>query len=238
MDFLTLKDISERHMTLINPISAEKLLRAGRIIGVRPGQRVIDFGCGVGELLALWGEAFGSGGVGIDVRPTACARAEARLVDRATIVCGKGADFPHDAGSFDVAACVGASFIWPSLAEALGALRRAARPGGHVLLGEPYWRHSLVPPDYGRAERVLTEIELVHAIRAAGLAVGYVMHASRDEWDRYESENWQGLLAWLAENPAHPERDAVAAFLNSSQDDYFRHAREFFGWALFVLHAV
>ena len=44
MNFLDLKDISERYMELVNPICAEKLLRIGQVMGLRPGQRVIDFG--------------------------------------------------------------------------------------------------------------------------------------------------------------------------------------------------
>lgn len=50
MNFLELKDISERYMELVNPISAEKLLYVGRVIGLRSGQRVINFGCGYGEM--------------------------------------------------------------------------------------------------------------------------------------------------------------------------------------------
>jgi hypothetical protein len=63
----------------------------------------------------------------------------------------------------------------------------------------------------------------------------FVARASQDEWDRYERENWQGLLAWLRENPDHPEREQVLDHLRASQDEYFRYGREHFGWAMFVL---
>jgi len=43
-----LKNISERSMELINPTSPEKILMAGRILGLAAGQKVIDFGCGFG----------------------------------------------------------------------------------------------------------------------------------------------------------------------------------------------
>ncbi|MCX6019736.1 MAG: class I SAM-dependent methyltransferase, partial [Chloroflexi bacterium] len=59
MDFLSLKNISERYLEIINPTSREKLLRVGRVAGLQPGQRVIDFGCGYGGVLSLWAQEFG-----------------------------------------------------------------------------------------------------------------------------------------------------------------------------------
>ena len=47
MKFLDLKDISERYMDLLNPTSPEKILKAGQIAGMKPGDRLIDFGCGL-----------------------------------------------------------------------------------------------------------------------------------------------------------------------------------------------
>ena len=58
---------------------------------------------------------------------------------------------------------------------------------------------------------------------------------SRDDWDRYESGNWVGLLRWIEENRNHPERQAVIDRLHNSQDEYFRYGRQYFGWAIYVL---
>ncbi len=78
MKFLDFKDIAERDMELVNPISAEKVIEIGRLAGLAPGKQVIDFGCGYGEALVLTGRScFGSGGVGIDIRSRAV-RAGAR----------------------------------------------------------------------------------------------------------------------------------------------------------------
>src|SRR3972149_11762876 len=82
MNFLDLKDISERDMELLNPTSPEKIIAVGRVLGLREGARVIDFGCGVGGVLALWAQHFGVAGTGIDLRPLACERARQRLAGR------------------------------------------------------------------------------------------------------------------------------------------------------------
>lgn len=240
MDFLALKDISETGMRLINPTSAEKILEAGRVAGLTPGDRVLDMGTGFGETLALWGEAYGVSGVGVDVRPYACERARARLAaaglaERMAIVCGDAAAYAITPAAYRVAACLGATFVWGGFQPTLTHLRAALAPGGSLVIGEPYWRHSYVPPYYGRREQIFTEYELWQQARAAGFDIAAVWHASQAEWDRYESDNWRGLLRWLADNPAHPDRPAVLAHLHDSQAEYFQFAREYFGWALLVL---
>jgi cyclopropane fatty-acyl-phospholipid synthase-like methyltransferase len=90
VDFFGLVNISEQFMTVINPSTPEKIVRAGRVMGLKEGMRVIDFGCGFGEALALWAEQFGISGVGIDIREYACGRARQRLApfgDRFEIAC-------------------------------------------------------------------------------------------------------------------------------------------------------
>ena len=241
MKFLDLKDISERGMELINPTSTEKVLKIGEVAtGGRPC-RVIDFGSGTGEVLALWAEHFDISGVGIDVRPKACERARLKLAqrglsDRIEIACMDGANYPFEPHTFDVAACIGATFIWGGFQPALQRLREAITPTGRLAVGEAYWRVSNVPPDFSRKQTsIWAEYELFHMAWAEGLEVEYVIRASQDDWDRYEAGNWRGLLAWIAENPDHPEKAQVLQHLHESQDEYARLAREYFGWAMYVL---
>ena len=241
MNFLDLKDIAERDMELVNPTSAEKVLTVGRVLGLNAASRVIDFGSGYAEMLTLWAEAFGIAGDGVEIRPLACERARRKLAERGLaerihIHCQSAADYAFTPHSYDVATCLGASFIWGGYSPAVRHLLTAIRPGGYIILGEPYWRTSSIPPDYARAEATIyTEYELLQMTRQAGLDLVTVVRASHDDWDRYESGNWAGLARWLAENPTHPERDQVLDHLRSSQDEYTRLAREYFGWAMLVL---
>ena len=115
MDFLDIKNISERFMDLINPTSPEKVMEVGHAIGLKEGDRVLDIGCGFGELLVLWAEHFGIQGVVVEVRSYACDRAkgkiEARgLSARLEIICQGGAEYPITPRSYDVIACLGATF--------------------------------------------------------------------------------------------------------------------------------
>jgi SAM-dependent methyltransferase len=241
MKFLELKDIAERGLELVNPTTPEKVLAAGQAAGLGSGSRVVDFGCGYGEALALWGARFGISGLGIELREQACLRArrklaEQGLADRIEIVCADAAEYRVEPHAYDLAACIGATFIWGGFAPALAPLKQALRPGGRILVGEPYWRAAAVPPEYSRSQPgIHTEPELLQSVRQSGLELEYVVRASQDDWDRYEAGNWQGLVAWLEENPTHPERAAVLAHLRDSQDEYLRHAREHLGWAIVML---
>ena len=244
MDFFDLKDISERYLEILNPSSQEKILLIGQMAGLKPGQRVIDFGCGFGEPLALWAEHYGISGMGIDIRRYACDRAAQKMIDRGlsqrlTIVCADAATYPIEPQSFDVVACVGAVFIWGDLAKALQHLKAIIKPQGKVIIGEPYWKHSMVPPsDAQRRSSVLSESGIFQVVRAAGFDVEYVVHASADDWDRYEAANWRGLLHWIEENPQHPDRQQVIDHLHESQTEYTQWGREYLSWAMYVLNPV
>ena len=115
-------------------------------------------------------------------------------------------------------------------------MRSALRPGGRLAIGEPYWLSAMVPADYkDRNPDVYFESQLLEMISQEGLELEYVLHASTDDWDRYESENWFGLQRWLEENPEDPERDHVRQQLHAWQSDYLRFGRQYLGWGVYLL---
>jgi ubiquinone/menaquinone biosynthesis C-methylase UbiE len=241
MKFLDLKNISEQFMELVNPTSPEKLIKAGLVVGLKAGDKVIDFGCGFAEPLVLWAERFGISGVGIDIRPYACERAQKKiadrgLADRLQIVCGNAAEYKYPEHSFDLAACIGATFIWSNFAEAVRSMKQFVKPGGKLVIGEAHWLVDVVPEDFRAAQtEITTEVELLRMAHQEGYEFEYVLHSNHDEWDRYEADNWVGLLHWIESNPNHPERQEVIDHLHESQEEYIRHGRMYFGWALYVL---
>lgn len=243
LTFFDLVDISEKYMDIINPSSREKLLKIGSVIGLKPGQRVLDLGCGFGETLALWADVYGINGVGIDIRKAACERAVRKMIDRGLsdrieIVCQDAASYVFEHGSFDAAVCIGATFIWPDgFRDTLQVLSSAVKSSGRLVIGEATWRNSRVPPELALKEKFPTEPELLQIIREEEAELLYVIHASQDDWDRYESDNWYGLIRWLEENPGHPDALQVAQHLHTTQEEYLTVGREFYQWALYALCA-
>ena len=51
----------------LSPISPQKVVAVGHVLGLNERSRVIDFGCGMGEDLCLWSSRFGISGVGIEL---------------------------------------------------------------------------------------------------------------------------------------------------------------------------
>jgi len=243
MQELDFYSIAERYLELINPTSPEKVIEAGKYLGLAQNSRVIDFGCGYGEPLVLWARHFGIVGVGIDVREQAVARARRKMTDngldgRIEIVCARGAEYQFDKEAFDIAICMGASFIWDGFRPTLQALRTAIKPSGKILIGEPYWITDAVPPQYAFRVKIHTELELLDICHCEGFDIAYIIRSNDDDWAHYEAGNWQGLIAWLEENPSHAEKQEVIDWFRKVQDDYFRFGRQYLGFALYILNPI
>ena len=240
MNFLEIKNISDRFMDLINPISPEKIIQVGQAMGLQEGDQVLDMGSGFGELLVLWAEHFGIQGVGVEVRAPACKRAQAKinqrgLSDRLRIVCQNAAEYPIQANRYDAVTCLGATFIWDGFRGAIQNLKPVLRTGGHLVMGEPYWRRSQVPPEIAEQHQIHQEIALLEIIREESMTLKYLVRASESDWDRYESEDWLGLVDWLGNHPDHPDREVIQSHFLKEQEEYLRYGREYIGWAIYVL---
>jgi SAM-dependent methyltransferase len=244
MNFFDLANISERYMELINPSTPEKVLTIGKFLRLKEGTRVIDFGCGYGEVLALWAERFGISGIGIDVREHACNRARKKMCERGfaeriEIVCANAAEYQFEKHAFDVATCIGAPFIWGGYRLTIRTMRDAIHGNGKLVMGESYWLKEHVPPGYAQeGQRVHTEYELLQIAREEGFDFEYMVRASHDDWDTYKADNWYGLVRWIEENPKHPERQEVIDHLHKIQDEYLGYGREYMGWAMYILNSI
>jgi len=241
LDFFNLMSISHRYMELLNPSTTEKIITLGQMLRLKEGSRIIDFGCGCAEPLALWAEKFGVVGTGIDISEDFCDRARKKLTarglsDRIEIVCCGGADYVFEKDAFDAATCIGATFIFGGYRETIQTLKRAVKANGRLGIGETYWQTDQVPPEYA-AKQIGThsEPDLLQMTRDEGFDLECVVRASQDDWDRYYSDNWYGLIRWLEDNPSHPDRRQVLEHLHSDQEEYIRFMRKYMGWAMYAL---
>lgn len=125
---------------IVNPITRRILLAAG----IAPGMRVLDVGCGGGDVSLLISELVGENGhvVGIDRAPLALAAAEAsaRAHSRHNISFreGKPASLSFDQ-SFDAAVGRYVLMFQADPAAMVRDVARKVRPGGIVAFHEPDW---------------------------------------------------------------------------------------------------
>jgi SAM-dependent methyltransferase len=232
--------VAERDHELQNPTSTEKLLDLGRRLRLDSSSRVLDIASGRGGPAILLAREFGCRIDGIEIAPEfhAVAIERARAAGVEEVVAFRLADASREdlpAEGYDVAMCLGASFVWGSLAGTLDALEPVVRPGGHVVVGEPFWRRLPVPEDYEERDGPYTTLEDTVTIMETGsLAVVSTTVASEDDWDRYETLHWRAVEEWLAENAHDPEAAEIRAQHERYKRAYLRHGRDYLGWAIFA----
>jgi SAM-dependent methyltransferase len=232
--------VAERDHEIQNPTSEEKLRLLGERLRLDSGSRVLDIASGRGGPAILLAQEFGCRVEGIEVAPefhaAAVERADtARLAELVSFRLADASQVELEQDAYDVALCLGASFVWGSLAGTLDALEPAVRDGGYVVVGEPYLRAFAVPPEYEEGHGPYTSLEGTVAIVDSGaLRTVAVIDSAVDDWDRYETLHWRAVEEWLAESPDDPDADDIRARHEKYKRAYLRYGRELLGWAIFV----
>ncbi len=232
--------VAERDHEIQNPTSEEKLHLLGQRVRLGPGSRVLDVASGRGGPALLLAREFGCSVRGIEIAPefhaVAVERAAAAgLSELVSFELGDGAAAMLEPGAYDVVMCLGASFVWGGLAGTLDALEPVVRSGGHVVVGEPYWRRLPLPEDYVERDEPFTSLEGTVAILESGdLRVVGMIDSSLDDWDRYETLHWRAVEEWLSENRDDPDAAEIRQRGEHWKHTYLRHGRDHLGWAIFV----
>ncbi|HXY80186.1 MAG TPA: methyltransferase domain-containing protein [Gaiellaceae bacterium] len=230
--------VAERDHELLNPTNPAKIRLLGERLRLGPDSRVVDLACGKAGPALILAESFGCRVLGVERAPEFVADARVRvetagLTDRIEIVEGDAAAFPLEPGTWDAVLCLGASFVWHGLDGTLEALAPAVRPGGNVVVGEPFWRSWPLPAGIDD-DGYLPLRETVARFETAGLALVSLIASSEDDWDTYESLRWRAVEEWLAQHPDDPDAREIRLRHEASRDAYLRYERALFGWAIFV----
>lgn len=237
--------IREGDLRILNPFDAGKLATLGQAVKLRPGTSILDLCSGKGELLCTWARDHGVVGTGVDISTAFTAAAQERaaalgVADRVRFVHGDAAAFVPDE-PVDVAACVGATWIGGGVPGTLEILERSLRPGGMLLVGEPWWR--LDPPDQATVEACHAESRdqfrslpgLVELFSECGWDLVEMVLADQDSWDRYAAAHWLNLRRWLDANPDDELAGELRRELTEEPLRHVRYRREYLGWGVFAL---
>jgi SAM-dependent methyltransferase len=239
--------IREGDLRILNPFSPAKLATLGRVIKLTAGSRLVDFCSGKGELLCTWSRDHGITGTGIDISTVFVAAARARAAELAVPVL-----FEHgDAAAYtapvqaDVVACIGATWIGGGdsdtgrtdgdhIAGTIAILERSLKPGGMMLIGEPY--QLLDPPaEYAQAHEYGPLPDLVAHFGELGWDVVEMVLSNQDDWDRYAAAHWLNIRRWLDANPGDPLWPRMRAELDTDPVRHVRYQRQYLGWGVFAL---
>jgi SAM-dependent methyltransferase len=232
-------EVVERDHDIQNPTSPRKIRLLGNYLRLGPESLVLDVACGKAGPALILAATYGCRIHGIELQAGFVREARARIAEHGyesliEVEEGNAAERPLEPELWDAALCLGAAFVWGTIAEAAAALAPAVRRGGFVAIGEPYWRQWPEPPDRGNRRDVVDLEATVARFEQTGLATTGVISSSDDDWDHYRSLHWRAVEEWLAENPDHADADAIRATNARRQRDYFRFERALLGWAIFV----
>jgi SAM-dependent methyltransferase len=160
-------------------------------------ERVLDVGCGIGQVLYPFVALKGALGVGLDPTARACQMgrdfyAEQVASARVHFVCGMAEELPFPSSTFDVVNC-GLALPYMNNARAIEEVARVLRPGGVFLLRIHHARYYLRDIWQGLLARRL--LSMIHAGRV--LAVGSIYHLTGKQTDTRLFGNETFQTRWL-----------------------------------------
>src|SRR5687767_5405861 len=162
--------------------------------------RVLDVGCGMGQMLYPFIAFRGASGVGLDALAPACDVGHQFYSTRfppgqVSFVHGNAEQLPFPTGSFDLVNC-GLALPYMDNSKVLDEVARVLRPGGVFLLRIHHLRYYL--SDFWQSLISRRLLSMVHAGRV--LAVGGIYHATgkQTETRLFGKETFQ--TRWLLRN--------------------------------------
>lgn len=129
-------DFITRSGAVIRWIEARRLRATAAVLDCRPGHKILDAGCGAGNLME---QLKGLDVTGVDISETLLAQARARTSGQegARVLFGNAEALPFDDDTFDRAVCseILEHVLHPE--AVLAELRRVVKPGGRIVLTVP-----------------------------------------------------------------------------------------------------
>ena len=216
-----------RDLIFNSPLSEE---RADCLIALcHPANRILDLGCGWGELLLRMLEVNpDSHGTGIDSDGVLIERGSDAAIargfqERVSFICS---DATTASERYDLVIAMGVTHIWGTVTEALDFLKDHIEPKGKLLLGTGIWTDTTSD----ELKKVFGELpaveELQNIVIKAGFTIETTEIASMEEWDAFESQ-WRGGLE-ASNDPT------LIAFAAERKEEYEKGYRGILGFCYIV----
>ena len=235
-------DVLHSKQLIMNPMRDEKLSRFCKLLNLSAGSRVVDIGCGKGEFLHRLYAMYSISGYGIDKSPYCiedCKKQKEIRAPDAEIeyLLMDGKDFKSEE-KFDLASCIGASWIWGGIRGTLKALSDLTKPGGLIILGEPYWLKE-PSEEYLRLEGMKREDFHTHRENVLigdelDLTCSYTLASDLEDWDSYEAPHWWAVSEYADAHPDDPDLPDIWEHMRKYRKIYLKYGRDTMGWCIYL----
>jgi cyclopropane fatty-acyl-phospholipid synthase-like methyltransferase len=244
MDIWKYFDITHKKHIVCNPMNKDKLEGLFSLLDIKPNSKVLDIACGKGEPLIRLAELYNISGIGVDISPYHIKDCENKKNERIPnsdikLIEMDGAKYkPENNELFDLTMCIGACFVYGGLIGTIIALKKMTKPGGMIIIGEPYW---LKEPDDEylkmsglKKEEFNSHYKNIDTGEKEGLNCIYTLVSSHDDWDHYETLQWWSAYDYVTVNPDDPDNSELLNKINKAKTEYLLYGRDTLGWAIYV----
>ncbi|HKE67604.1 MAG TPA: class I SAM-dependent methyltransferase [Nocardioidaceae bacterium] len=224
------------------PLSDQRADAISRSLAERQPTRIVDVGCGWGELLIrTLAMAPAASGLGVDTDTRGIERGRANAAKRGV---GDRVDFAVDSATevtdpADVVICVGSDHAYGSQPDALTALHALVHPGGVALVGTGFWERQPTPDEAAAIGMTPDELLDLAGLVDLAIATGFrplaIQTAGRDEWERFESGFLADWETWLMEYGDQPSAADIRSQSDQHRNEWLRGWRDVFGFAYLTL---
>ena len=228
------------------PVSEQKMAQYIETLGLHEEQRVLDVGCGCGEVLIRTIERYGIRGVGIDSSTEFVAEAKRRSNGRVAetrieFVEANAESFDVEPESLDLVMCLGATHAFglgsDAVRNAIEQMKRLTRPNGLLLVADGYMKQPAAP---GYRELLgdsmpddMTHTANVTTGQNLGLIPLGAWTSSVDEWDEFEW-SYQRLVEQRAADAPDDDNVTKRARRREWMDAYLTWGRDTLGYGTYL----
>ncbi|WP_417386818.1 SAM-dependent methyltransferase [Gimesia sp.] len=229
------------------PVSESRMTEILDVLELNAGQRVLDIGCGYGEVLIRLYEQYQITGTGIELSGEHIAEARRRKQGRVPdsqvefIEADAGA-FPFEQSSYALALCLGATHAFAlgsdAYRNALARMIPLVESGGQLLIADGYLKQP-AGPEYRALLGEAIPDEMTHAANVTtGQQLGLVPLAawtsSEQEWDDFE---WRYQRIVERKAREQPEDQGLQEKLQRRREwmqAYLQWGRDTLGYGLYL----
>lgn len=235
-------NVISKELAVYAPLSQPTVDNLIDIIPLNSASRILDIGCGEGEILLRFVNRFSLHATGVDLNPDSLAQAKAKAKQRGLnssvkLIENNAMDMELD-GSFDLIINIGASHACGNFIGLLKTAQKKLKPGGFLLFGERYWKNEPTEEYLGLSETKKSDFSIFNDYMETGADFGFnpawTGRSSEYEWDDYEGKIRLAIVKYLKDRPMDPD---AAAFAKRSRDwykTYLQFGRDCLGFGLFL----
>jgi arsenite methyltransferase len=182
----------------LHPGGEESTRRALELIGLAPGERLLDVASGSGASGLLAAREFDAQVIGVDyggraVLDAAASAGAEQLDHRARFAQGDAEELPLPDASIDAVLCECSLCTFPDQPRAVAEMLRVLRPGGRLAISDVVVDHERLP------EELLGPMATVACVGSALPAAGYEELLAREGFEVFAVEDRGRDAARLAE---------------------------------------